>query len=85
MEKSQTARTGLFSDVYVAVWSLRLIPIFVGRACTQECLSGERRLPYIYCLRHPPRLLEVTTLYLILDRLRIRIIGVVKLAVNNIK
>ena len=74
-----------FLYVYVAMWSLRLVPIFVGRACTQECLSGERRLPYIYCLHHPPRLLGVTTLYLILDRLRIRIIGVVKLAVNNIK
>jgi len=74
-----------FLDVYVTVWSLRLVPFFVGRACTQECLSGERRLPYIYCLHHPLRLLGVTTLYLILDRLRIRIIGVVKLAVNNIK
>lgn len=46
----------------------------------------ERRLPYIYCLRHPPpRFLGITTLYLILGRLRIRIIGVVKPAVNNIK
>lgn len=45
----------------------------------------ERRLPYIYCLRYPLRFLRVTTLYLILGRLRIRIIGVVKPAVNNIK
>lgn len=81
-KKARPGRADPFSDAY---GSLRLVPIFVGRACTQECLSRERRLPYIYCLRHPPRLLRVTTLYLILDRLRIRIIGIVKLAVNNIK
>lgn len=67
---------------------LRLLPIYAKGEAVCKDAYRERRLPYIYCLRrHPPRFLRVTTLYLILGRLRIRIriIGVVKPAVNNIK
>lgn len=64
---------------------LRLLPIYAKGEAVCKDAYRERRLPYIYCLRHPPRFLRVTTLYLILGRLRIRIIGIVKPAVNNIK
>lgn len=75
-----------FFSVHIGTTESSIGTYFRGTSMYARVPIG--KAPFAVHLLPPSSLLAfpgVTTLYLILDRLRIRIIGVVKPAVNNIK